>query len=155
MGFTIIEMVLYASLLSVFLLILVGVFTSILDVRLESQASSSVQQDGRFLLARLEYDVRRASSIVLPLLGATSSSLQITIDGVNYTYAFTNGAMNITNANGTDTLNSAGSVVQSLLFTRVGTGGKDTIRVLLTIVSTTVRPGGAEVRNFQTTVGLR
>lgn len=151
-------MVLYSSLLSILLFILVSMLTVILDVRLESEATSSVEQDGRFIIARLAFDIRRASSIIVPsAVGAQQSSLQILIDGVNYTYGVESGNMTITNNNGTDLLNSVNTTVPSLTFTRIGNASaKDTIRVNVTLTSRTKRSGaGFEQRTFQTTVSLR
>lgn len=156
-GFTIIEMVLYASLLSILLFILVSMLTVILDVRLESEATSSVEQDGRFIIARLAFDIHRASSIIVPsAVGAQESFLQISIDGVNYTYGLAAGNMSITNNNGTDVLNSINTTIPSLTFTRIGNGAKDTIRANVALTSRTRRSGaGFEQRTFQTTLSLR
>lgn len=155
-GFTIVEMVLYVGLLSMLLLTFTQLISSIVEVRLESQAVSSVEQDSRFLLTRFMYDVGRASAIVTPTnAGSQGSVLQLTIDGVDYTYSLSGANAVLTSNNVAEQLNSAETEVVDLNFKRIGNGGKDTIQINATTQSVTVRKSGRETRNFQTTVGLR
>lgn len=156
-GFTIVEMVLYVSLLSILLLIFTEVLGTIVDVRLESEATSSVEQDSRFILARMAHDIRRASAILIPAsLGNETSSLQLTIDGINYTYGQSGANLTLSNHNGTQQLSSVGTTVSNLRFQRIGNAlGKDTVRMNFTLESVAVRKSGTERRSFQTTFGLR
>src|SRR3990172_6790072 len=48
-GFTIIELILYMGMLSILLAVLSQIFVSILNVQLESQSSSSIEQDSRYI----------------------------------------------------------------------------------------------------------
>ena len=152
-GSTLIEMIIYMGLLSILLVILTNMFASILDVRTESEATSSVQQDGRFLLSRLSYDINRATSISAPLnLGDTSGNLSMTIGATTYTYSLVGGNLQL----GTDNLNSSESSVSNLSFRKVGnSGGKDNIKIHFTLTSKTQRSSGNEVRDFDLTVGRR
>ena len=59
-GFTIVELTIYMALLAVFLVIMTQILVSILDLQLESQATSFVEQDSRYILSRLAYDINRA-----------------------------------------------------------------------------------------------
>lgn len=156
-GFTIVEMLLYSGILLIFLLILTDIFVSVLDVRSESEATSSVEQDGRFILMRFMYDIGRAQLVGIPAaLGEVSDSLGITIDGSSHTYALNNGDLQLSNATGTNNLNGIGTKISFLSFRLVGDlDEKPTLQVAYTVTSTTVRPSGAETRRFQTTVGLR
>ncbi len=156
-GFTLVEMLIYMGLLSILIVIMVDVFASSLSVQLESQATSSVEQDARFLLSRLTNDVQSAQSVLVPAaIGSQSASLQLSINSINYTYALNNGTMQLTNNNGTDTLNSFDTTVSNLSFKKVGNGaGKDTVQVIFTLTSNVTRNSGTETKNFQTTVGLR
>lgn len=155
-GFTIVEMVLYIGLLSMFLLTFTQLLGTIVEVRLESSATSSVEQDSRFLLTRLMYDVERASTIVTPAnAGNQGSSLQLTINGVDYTYSLSGANIVLTSQNTAEQLNSQETEVVSLVFRRIGNGVKDTVRMSTTIQSATVRKSGRETRSLQTTVGLR
>ncbi len=158
-GFTLIELLLYMGLLTIIVGVLSTLFVSIIEVRLESKANSNVEQDGRYLIARLAYDIRRANGatpIVSPILGATSSSLQIQIDSVNYTYSIAGSNLALTNNLGTDNLNGYETTVSGLTFQRLGnSGGKNSIQVSFTLTSNTIRNSGTEVRNFQTTIATR
>lgn len=156
-GFTLVEMLLYMGLLSIFLVVLTDLFVNILDVKSESEATSAVEQDGRYVLARLAYDVSRAADISQPLnLGQSNNNLVMTIDGVTYTYSLNGTNLQLDNNLGTNNLNSSESRVSGLNFTKIGNaGGKETIQVTFTLTSAATRVGSNEVRAFNTTVGRR
>lgn len=156
-GVTIVEMLLYMGLLSILLVILTDMFVTILQVKLESQATSAVEQDGRYILARLSYDIKRATAISNPAaLGATSDTLTMAINAVTHTYAVSGGTLTLTNNLGAAALQSSESTVSSISFQRLGnSGGKDTIAITVTLVSKAIRNSGAETRTFQTTVSRR
>lgn len=156
-GFTLIEMLIYMGLLAILMTVMTSLFSSILDVQLESQASSSVDQDGRYLLSRLMYDIQRADSITTPSsLGSQTGNLQIVISGIIYSYALSGGNLQITNNFGTDNLNSTESTVSNLSFLRLGNvNGKNSIQLGFTVTSKTLKTSGTESKNFTTTVGIR
>lgn len=156
-GFTLVEFLLYMALLSIFLLTLTDLFTAILNVRLESEATSTVEQDGRFILARLAYDIPQASSITTPLsLGSTASTLQMTISATTYTYALSGSDLNLTIGASTNKLNGSETSISGLSFKKLGNaGGKETISIQFTLSSKTQRPSGPEIRTFTTTIGRR
>jgi type II secretory pathway pseudopilin PulG len=152
-GFTIIESLLYGAIFVVFLLVLTQIFTASLDVQLESEAQSAIQQDGRFILSRLDFDILRADAITVPVAaGDVEDNLALTIDGNTYTYTLLNRNLLITDAAGSHNLNSFGTTVSNLTFKRLS---NDTIQASFTLTSTTQRPGGADIRNFQSTFGTR
>ena len=136
---------------------MVSIFASSLDVQLESQSTSAVAQDGRFLLLRFYYDIQNAGSISIPASpGVTSNSLQINVGGINYTYSTVFGNIQLTNNNGTDTLNSFDTTISNVSFQRLADAtGKDNIKILFTVTSKSLRTGISEAKTFQTTVGLR
>jgi len=159
-GFTLVELLLYMGLLTILLSVLTAIFVSALDVQLESQATSAVEQDGNFILARLAYDIRRASIINIPSTNGLppTSNFEIVVDGVNYNYS-TDGSDNLvlTNNLGTNNLNSYGSRILGLSVIRLGnTGGvEDTLKISFTVTSRAQRVSGPETRNFKTTLSLR
>src|SRR3989344_6053875 len=106
-GFTLVEMVIYTGLLSVLLLVLTGIFVSILDVKSASETSSAITQDSRFILARFAHDIARSSSINGPVLGGEGSTLEMDIDGDTYTYSLINGELRLTDNFGTSSVNSS------------------------------------------------
>lgn len=159
-GFTLIELLLFMGMVSILLLVLTQMFVSVLDLQKESTAVSAIQEDGAMILSRMMYDISRADSIVTPSsLGQQTTSLQITTGGINYTYSLNNnGNLELTDNVGTDQLNSFNSTVSNLTFTRLGNnivGGKHTIRLAFRLTSKVRQAKGFEVKNFQTTIGIR
>ena len=159
-GFTLIELLIYMGILSILLAALSQIFGSIIDSQLESEATSSVQQDGRFIFSRLAYDINRAqdsAGIIQPAsLGATSTALQLNIDGVSYTYSLNGGNLELAEGAVTNALNSSETTVSNLSFTRLGnSGGKNTVQIEYTVTSKIIQPKGLETKDFQTTIGIR
>ncbi len=156
-GFTLIEMVIYMAIFSIFLLVLTEIFISILNVQLESEATSAVYQDGRYLLSRLSYDVKRAEQIIIPAsLGEQTNTMQLLINGVNYSYNVDKGDIQLTTGGNLDKLNSYDTTVSDFTVTRLGNiNGKHNLQIGFTLISKAVKAGGAEIKNFQTTIGQR
>ena len=136
-GFTFVELIMYMGILVFVLLILTQILSSILEVRLESEAASTVHQDGRFILSKLTRDINRAESIVLPATpSAQTDSLALTIDSISHTYSLLNNNIMITNNIGSNNLNSYETTVSNLSFKRLGNvGGKNTITASFTLTS--------------------
>ena len=158
-GVTIVELLLYMAILSVLLTILTSIFVSALDVQSESNATSSVQQDGNYVLARLAYDIHRAQSINIPVSnGATNNNFQIVVSGVNYTYSVdANNNLVLTNNLGTNNLNNYGTRVSAFLVQRLGNAGgiENTLKINFTVTSRTERVSRFETKDFQTNLSLR
>ena len=156
-GFTMVELLLYMSLLTILLIVLTTLFVQILDVRLESEADSSTSSEGQFIMSRLAYDIGRADAVLIPtVLGDQTNSLQLTISGINYNYVINSNNLTLTDAIGTEKLNTTDTRISNLTFTRLGnTSGKNTIRLQYAITSSVSRISGRQVENFQTTIGLR
>lgn len=158
-GFTIIEMIIYMGMLSILLGVLSQIFVTILDTQLESESTSSIQQDSSYILSRFMYDINNADSIISPVdLGDQGNTLTITIDGTPYSYGINPGTGNLEVSDGTGDyqLNGFDTSVSNLTFQRLGNlEGNDTIKINFTITGKTQKSGGPEIRNFQTTVGTR
>lgn len=157
LGFTLMEIVIYTGLLSIFLVVLTGIFLSILDTQLESQTISSVQQDGRFIINKLIYDINRANNIFVPAdIGDSTNTLELSISGTNYIYDLVNGKLRLSIGTNANLLNGFDTTVSNLTFQRLGNaGGKNSIKIGFTIASITQRTAGPEIKNFQTTAALR
>ncbi len=160
-GVTVVELLLYMAILSVLLTILTSVFISALDVQSESNASSSVEQDGNYIIARLAYDMHRANSINFPASdGATSTdNFQIIINAVNYKYSVdSNNNLILTVSSVPNNLNGYGSSISNFSVLRLGNGvGKieDTLKINFTVTSRTKRQSGYEIKDFETNLSLR
>jgi len=161
-GVTIIELMIYIGLLSIFILVLVDVFVTILNTKLESESTSTLNQDARYIYSRLAYDVENADSISLPAsLGVEEHILQVTRDGITDTYKRddVSGDLKLTTSDGTGTtmkLNGDDTTLTKLTFTRLGPPGeKPTVKVSFTIKSLIILPSGDQTRTIDTTFGLR
>lgn len=133
------------------------IFSSSIDVQLDTQATSSVSQDGEFILEKLNYDLHRTQNVIIPSSpGEQSNHLQIIIDDVNYTYEVNNGNLLLIDDSGTDTLNSYETTLTNMTFKCLGNGsGKNTIAITFTLTSKTIRRSGPDIKDFRITVGLR
>jgi len=143
-GVTIIELLIYVGTLSVFMLVLADVFVTILNSKLETESTSTLNQDARYIYSRFAYDVANADTASVP----DPSSLNLVSNGVSYNYASDGGGNLLLNGiaiNGLDTK------VNSVSFVKVGS----TVKISYTIESLIILPSGNQVRTIETTVGLR
>ena len=156
-GYSLIEIILYVVLLGMFLTTITSLFVSSLDLRLETEATSSVEQDERYFLSKFRYDLLNSSSIVTPgSPGSSSGTLELVRDGVTYTYALDNDNLMVTDGTNSDQLNSTSSKVTAINFTRLGNSdGKNTITIDFTLESVAARSGEPEVKDFTVTYGIR
>ncbi len=156
-GFTLVELLVVMGLLSGFMIILTDIATASVDVQNESAATSSVAQDGRYILARLSYDITRATSVTTPgSLGATATSLMLVIGGVNHTYSLNGTNLQLASSLGTYNVNGSESTVSGFSVQRLGNvGGKDTLRITFTVTSKARDDQGQRAQTFTTTVGRR
>jgi type II secretory pathway pseudopilin PulG len=160
-SFTLVELLVFMGIFLILLAVLTQIFVSTLNVQLESQATSSVQQDGRYIIARLSYDINRAEAITAPSTLGTDpthpDTLQLTIGSETYTYTTTNNQLTLQVAAGqAQPLTSFGTTISNLTFTRIGTlSNKDSIQIVFTLTSTSSSGKGPEIKSFQSSVGLR
>lgn len=158
-GFTLIELIVYMGLFTILITAMSIVFLSLLDQQSESESISAADQNGRYILARLANDIQRAQSVAIPATyGGQSSSLQISINSINYTYSLSGNNLQLTRSDGIgpDNLNGYDAVISNLNFQRLGqAGGRDSVQVSFTVSSLTTRHTISETRTYQTTAGLR
>lgn len=156
-AFTLIELVLFMGLFTVILGVLTNLFSVIVDTQAEVESTSAVENDSKFITARLMYDIQRAENITMPAsLGAQSSTLSLTIDGETYQYAVVNGDLQLSADSQTDVLNGSLTQISAITFQRFGNiGGKHAIRVNFTIDSRNETAAGEESKQIETMIGLR
>jgi hypothetical protein len=156
-GVTFVELLLVMGLLSIFLVVLTSIFTATLDVQNQTDAYSAVVSDGRFIMARINYDIAISTGISSPTsLGVTSTTLALVTATNSYTYALSSGNLLLTDNTGSANLNSSGTVVSNLSFTKLGnTGGKNTTRYTFTLTSTAKHDGRTDSQTFTSTAGRR
>ncbi len=158
-GFTLIELLIFMGIFSILILSMFQLLTSIFDVQLESQSTSAVSQDGRYILNRLTYDIKNATTVISPSAGSQGQSLLISDGATNYTYSLSNGNLTLTNsATGTtDQLNSVNTSVSNLNFLILSDSNVQTktVTVSFTLNSKATRRGGINTEGFSITIGTR
>lgn len=159
-GFTLIELVLYVGILSILIGVMTAIFGQIVEGQLEAEASSATDQDGRYVLGKMIYDMKSVNvtdTVVIPASpGVQTSTLQLQINSINYTYSLnSNGDLILTNGTTGEVnkLNSVNSSISGLNFQRLGAGGtNDTVRVNFTVTSRNTQSAGPESKSFETTL---
>ncbi len=158
-GFTLVELIMSIGILSILIGVMTTLFGQIIDTSLDSRATSGIDQDGKFIIARLAYDMQRASDIITPPIpgSTTSNSLTIKVNSIDYTYDSDGGGnMRLTNNNGANILNSNTTQVSDLTFQRLGIGDTtDTVQVKFRLTSRIKETSGTETKSFQTTLGIQ
>ena len=156
-GTTLVELILYMGLLSIFIIILFNLFTAILSTQTRSAAVSLVQTNGNFLLTKLTADINRADSIVLPLaISASASSMVLKVGATDTTYAISNGRLVITDSSGSNNLNDSDTTISDFVVTKLGNvGGKPGLQMLFTITSNVVDNSNIKTKTFQTFSAIR
>jgi len=156
-GFTLVELVLYMGILTGLLFMITSIFASAIDLQSETIASSSVHEDGSYILNRLQYDITRASSITTPsIAGQQTNTLVLIINGITHTFNGSGASLTLTNTNGTMQLNSYETDLSNVSFTRYGnTNGKHTVKVSFILTGKTRKNTGFETNTFTSTFGLR
>ncbi len=152
-GTTLIELIIYMGIFGIILMVLSNFFVSTIEIKRESEAVSYTAQDVRFLLQRLTYDIKSASSVTTPSsLGSQGATLVVVTDGVTNTYTQT--GTNLT-LNGVQ-LNGHNTNVSNVSFQRLGNnGGKHSIKISFIVSGKIRKASGVESTTVQTAVALR
>lgn len=155
-GTTLIEIIVVMGLLAIMLMLVATLFTSAADSQAQSQMYSATASDGRYIIARLDHDIARASSVSTPgSFGGNSSQLVLVIGGSNYTYSLSNDDLALTDPSGSDDLNSSGTTVSNLSFSKIGVSGQTTtIKYSFTLTSTAQNRGTKDSQTFTSAAGL-
>jgi len=155
-SFTLIELILYMGIFSVLLFVLTDIFVISLRTKTSAESTAVINQDGRFIFSKLSTDINNANSITSPALGATDSTIDLILYGVPERIQLYNGNVELITGGVTYVLNSIDSQITNLAFTRLGNaGGRNTIRINLTLQSLQVVNNNHEVISLETTAGLR
>ncbi len=145
-GFTLIEMILYVAICSVLLLSLSTMFTYLLGSRVKGQAITEVNQQGFFTMNLMTSAIRNASSVDIPLMGNSSSTLSITtqLAPLNPTvFTLSSTTLMVTEAGGVSIpLTNSRLVVSSLLFENISSASSTDkiIRISYTLSYTSGSP---------------
>lgn len=156
-GFTLVEALITMGLLGIFLVTFSALFVTSIDVQNRSSGYSAVDADGRFVLARLNYDIARASAVTTPAsLGGSASSLTLTISGGSYTYSVNSGRLQLASPAVTDYLTSNADTISGLSFTKIGNvSGLESVQYTFTLTSNGSTGRNTTTQTFTSTAGRR
>jgi prepilin-type N-terminal cleavage/methylation domain-containing protein len=156
-GVTLVEMLVVMGLLSSLLVVMATIFTSSADVLQQSKDYSATLSSGRFIMARLNYDIGQASAVDLPASpGTPSSTLELSVGSDTYIYSLSGGNLQLNDGSATDNLNSDDVTISNPTFTELGTSGDEpTITYSFTVTSTGVNNGSTDTETFTSSAGLR
>lgn len=156
-GFTLVELLISMALYSIILTVLLTLFATILEVRLSAEGSSSVEQDGKYILSRMIHDIPSATSITTPASSGDQTTTLVFSNGAStYTYALINGNLTLDDGSSSQNLNGFNTSISNLTFTRLGgVTGKPTVKITFRVNSKTIIGNRNEIRDFNTTLGLR
>ncbi|QQG41729.1 MAG: prepilin-type N-terminal cleavage/methylation domain-containing protein [Candidatus Woesebacteria bacterium] len=140
-GFTVVELLIYMALLTIFLLVLLDVFTTTLNFKLQSEATSALNQDSRSILGNLNYNIYNSGTATIV------SSSKLSLDSGTKVYELSGGNLLLNSVK----LNSLDTKVDSITFTKIG----QTIQITFTLESLITTSGGPRTQTMNTTLGLR
>lgn len=156
-GVTLVELLIYIGLFMGFMVLLSGLFVSILQVRQESIETARIEQDSQYLYQRLHHDLNQSLNVIEPAEnGAVSSSLVLETTEGEITYFLENNQLMIASELvEAQALSSSEVEVTQLSFLRLGNDeGLPTITAKLTLTSSW--PGSQpETRELVYTFGTR
>jgi len=156
-GFTLIEIIIYFTILSAILLIVTDLFLRISEGSLEGTSKSRVEVEGEYILKRLNFDIRRAQEVRDPdTPGGSGPILWLIIGGSDYKYTLNGSVVNLQVAASPPTPITGNSIeASSLNFTHIANpNGVPTVLVKFTLEGPAARQG-PKTKNFETVVGLR
>jgi prepilin-type N-terminal cleavage/methylation domain-containing protein len=157
-GFTLIELIIYMGLLSILLVVMSNIFVTLLETKKDAESTSAVDEDGRFIMARLSYDINRATAVTTPVnSGDIGATLVLTINSQTYTYAQTGNNLTLNDGSGAAQLNGSGTtLVAAPTFQKIRpTGFADTVKVQFSLRSVIQRNGGSETQQFNLSVARK
>lgn len=155
-GNTIVELILYLGLLSIFILMLTGLFSQILTAQTGSVTDSYLQTNGNFLLTKLSSDINSADSIITPAaIGTSSVSLTLKTGTENTSYSVVNHRLVLTDSSGSYNLNDVDTVISDFNVIRLGNpDGKNGLQISYQITSV-IPNQDVKSRNFSTFITIR
>lgn len=158
-GFTLIETIIYLALFSI---VIGGGMVAVFQVIQSASASNNhiiVQEEGNFLLRKIDWALTVATVISQPLSNATGTSLEINSGANKLTFTLNSTSSSLTLKRGIVIgvdgipLNSSGVAVSDLSFYRGPSGKPDSITASFKLTS--IHAGKPAMQNFSITKYLR
>lgn len=156
-GFTLIETIVYVTLVSILVLVFVNFALDVVGTAQKSRVRQEVQQNARFAMERITQEIRAASSLNTgsSTFNSHPGVLSLATDDVltdPIVFDVSGGVLRISEAGGgAQDLTSSKMTVTSLVFTNLSVSGRTTnIKTELTIEYK--NPEGSEIFNASTTL---
>jgi type II secretory pathway pseudopilin PulG len=88
LGFTLLELIIYITILALLSLAIAGVFTSVIRGQSLAEVQIDVNSNLRFAIERMSQDIRAASAVATPATpgGTAANTLVMTVSGTTITY---------------------------------------------------------------------
>lgn len=155
LGYTLIEVLVYGAIFSLFLLLTVQIFLTIRTMTANSFVMVNLQQNYARIFSDFNQTVRAASNVIFPTPGSSGASLSL--NNGEIVYQVNGGILQKVEGGTPIGLTDEGISVSAITFENIGeTTQIPTIRIQITVDSNYVLEGGRTVsEDFQTTVGLR
>jgi len=116
---SLLELLLYIAILSGLMVVVSDAFISLSKGRGQAEARSEVNSAIRFAAERIKQDVKNASAISTPVLGTSSSTLNLTVSGVPVVYDMLSGVLRRTENGVTASTTGSAITVATPIFTRI------------------------------------
>lgn len=154
-GYSLIELLVYTVLFSLFLLLVTQIFLTIKTISANSLAMVNLQQNYVRLFSDLNQTIRSADNIVSPVSGTSGPALSLN-DG-DITYQVQNGVLEKAISGLPIALSDEGINVSGLIFENLGEATQAaSIKIQMNIESNYILEGNRRVsEDFQTTINLR
>lgn len=161
-GFTLVEVLLYISIVSVLILIMSALVFLLLQGKTKFKTISEVNDQGVQTMQTIAQTIREAESISLPTQGSTGSSLTLVInDGAKNPTVIDSGGTNLQIKEGvgaTTPLTNSRVEVSNLSFTNISRGSSPGMVKIQFTISSVNQSGRNEYdfsQNFYVTTSLR
>lgn len=154
-GYTLVEVLVYGFIFSLFLLLTVQVFLTIRTMTANSFVMVNLQQNYAHIFSDFNQTIRTASNVVFPTSG--NSGVSLSLNNGDIVYQVNGGVLQKVEDGTPIDLTNEGVSVSAITFENIGEATQAaTIRAQMTIDSNYLLEGGRNVsEDFQTTIGLR
>jgi type II secretory pathway pseudopilin PulG len=161
-GFTLIESLMYFSILAILLVVIGSILFQVLLGKIKAETIQEVSQNARIVTERIADRVRNAQSITTPSIGQTSSSLSLSMTDTSKNptvFDVSNGRLRIKEGSASaQNITSDEVSISALSFTNVSyTSTPGTVRIALTLSAsnTSLLKAYTYQDTFYTTVTIR
>lgn len=161
-GYTLIELLLYVSMIGILLSAVTVFFATTADARIKNQTISEVNDQGIYVMSYITQTIRNATDVTVPTAGTSGASLTLTVPTGSLSptvFSLSSGVMQVKEGTGTAINLTSGKVQMTNLtvknLTRSGTNGIVQISFTIARINTAGRNEYDYQRTFTTSVALR